>query len=699
MTIKISTKTSYILIFSYLFIFSYAGEGRSESKQIKETDIIISVTSTREDKPLAEVPASIGVINNESINATKPAHPSEIANQIPGVYINVTGGEGHMTSIRQPTTTSAVYLYLEDGIPTRSTGFFNHNALYEVNVPQSDSIEILKGPGTSLYGSDAIGGVINVLTAVPPEERESSVNLEIGSYGWQRLLADTGNSDDDSGYIASLNITSSDGWRNDTDYNRVSGNLRVDKFLDNGASLKTIFSVTDVEQQTAGSSRLSRIDYLNNPEFNYTPISYRNVEAFRLSTEYEKGDSNQSLTITPYVRHNTMKLLPNWSLSYDPVVYETSNDSIGVLVKHRKNLNSGKSILITGADVDYSPGHYIQHEVNATKTGDIYTSYTIGDIQYDYDVIFSAISPYVHYEHVASAAMRITAGVRYDLMQYEYDNKLTPLSTGTHRRPEDTTVKFNHLSPKLGMTYQVNKNLNGFANYRHAFRAPSNTQLFKQGQAVNTVGLNPIKVDSFEVGLRGKTSEKFDYTISIYMMTKKDDILTYRNPDGTRETVNAGETSHKGIEIGLNKIFTKSIKLNVAASYAVHRYEDWKPNSTTDYSDNEMESAPRVIINTKLNYRPDLMPKLTLEPEWVHLGSYWMDQANTENYAGHDLLNFRARYEINKKSSAYARVMNVMDERYATAASYKAAAFGNPESFEYAPGMPLSLYVGYTQKF
>lgn len=690
---RIKSHKLFALLLLSLSNTSYAEDAKIKSNQIKEAGVVISVTSTREEKPLAEVPASIGVIDKKNIENTKPSHPSEIANQVPGVYINVTGGEGHMTSIRQPTTTNAVYLYLEDGIPTRSTGFFNHNALYEVNVPQSDSIEIIKGPSTSLYGSDAIGGVINVITAAPPEEGESSVNIEAGSYGWYRLLADTGNSDDDSGYIASLNITNTDGWRNDTEYDRVNGNLRFDNFLDNGASLKTIFSVTEVEQQTAGSSRLVRDDYLNNPEFNYTPISYRDVQAIRFSTEYEKGDSNQSLSITPYLRHNTMELLPNWSLSYDPVVYETSNDSVGLLVKHRQNLNSGKDVVITGADIDYSPGHFTQYEISTTKTGDIYTSYTVADIQYDYDVIFSGVSPYIHYEHVVSPAMRVTAGARYDLMQYEYDNKLTTLATGKHRRPEDTTVRFNHLSPKLGMTYQVNKNLNSFVNYRHAFRAPSNTQLFKQGQAENTVGLSPIKVDSFEMGLRGKTKNKLNYTVSIYMMTKKDDILAYKNSDGTRETVNAGETSHKGIEVGLNKIVTTSIKFNFAASYAVHTYEDWEPNSTTDYSGNEMESAPRTITNTKLSYQPDFMPKLMLEPEWVHLDSYWMDQANTHKYKGHDLLNLRARYELSKKSTVYARVMNVTDERYATAATYKS------DEFEYAPGMPLSLYVGYTQKF
>ncbi|VAW93792.1 TonB-dependent receptor; Outer membrane receptor for ferrienterochelin and colicins [hydrothermal vent metagenome] len=684
----------YILLLLPGWSLAYASNEMSA-----KNDVVISVTSTREDKPLSEVPASVGIINKQNIKETKPAHPSEIMNQIPGVHVNVTGGEGHMTAIRQPTTTKAVYLYLEDGIPTRSTGFFNHNALYEVNIPQSESIEIIKGPGTSLYGSDAIGGVVNVLTAAPPLEKQTSINIEAGNNAWYRLLADTGDSDDDSGYVASLNLTSSDGWRNNTEYDRISANLRVDNFLDNGASLKTIFSATDVDQKTAGSSRLLRDDYLNNPELNYTPISYRQVQAYRLSTEYEKGGKDNSLSITPYLRHNTMALLPNWSLSYDPAVYETKNNSIGVLLKNRQNLSESNAVLISGVDIDYSPGSYIQHEISTTKVGNVYTDYTVGQVQYDYDVIFSAISPYVHYEQSLSPLTRFTAGARYDFMQYDYDNNLTTVTTGSQRRPADTVVDFSHFSPKLGLTHQINKSTSAFINYRHAFRAPSNTQLFRQGKAENTVGLKPIKVNSFEIGMRGRTQNKLGYTISLYYMSKTDDILTYKNLDNTRETVNAGETSHKGIEVGLDKALTSAVQLNVAASYAVHTYEDWKPNSSTDYSGNEMESAPRTIINTKLSYRPVALPALKVEVEWVHLGSYWMDQANTQKYKGHDLANIRARYAINKKSSVYTRIMNLLDEKYATAASYKPAAFGNPEKFEYAPGMPLSVFVGYTQKF
>ncbi len=153
---------------------------------IRFEDVV--VTGTREETRKSEISETVGQVEGSEIRDTKPTHPSEIMRQIPGVHVNVTGGEGHMTSIRQPITTGAVYLYLEDGIPTRSTGFFNHNALYEVNVPQSDGIEVTKGPGTSLYGSDAIGGVINVMTRPSPASPEFEVTREWGEFGWERTL-------------------------------------------------------------------------------------------------------------------------------------------------------------------------------------------------------------------------------------------------------------------------------------------------------------------------------------------------------------------------------------------------------------------------------------------------------------------------------------------------------------------------------
>jgi outer membrane receptor protein involved in Fe transport len=82
-----------------------------------------------------------------------------------------------------------------------------------------------------------------------------------------------------------------------------------------------------------------------------------------------------------------------------------------------------------------------------------------------------------------------------------------------------------------------------------------------------------------------------------------------------------------------------------------------------------------------------------MELEWERLGAYWMDNANTERYDGHNLFNLRANYPFSKRLELYARIMNLTDKRYATAA---ALSGGAPQ---YAPGAPRTVYAGLTAKF
>jgi Outer membrane cobalamin receptor protein len=140
---------------------SFANEESLETTTPLHTVI---VSASREEQLLSETPASIGVIGEDAIRTVGATHPQQILSQVPGVAVSVTNGEGHTTAIRQPFTTSPLYLFLEDGLPIRATGFFNHNALYELDLPMAGGIEVTRGPGSALYGSDAIGGIINMLT-------------------------------------------------------------------------------------------------------------------------------------------------------------------------------------------------------------------------------------------------------------------------------------------------------------------------------------------------------------------------------------------------------------------------------------------------------------------------------------------------------------------------------------------------------
>jgi len=662
----------------------------------------MTVTGTREGALLSETPATVGIIKAQTLREVRPTHPKDVLNQVPGVWVSNLSGEGHSTAIRQPLTTSPVYLYLEDGIPTRSTGFFNHNALYEINVPQSGGIEIMKGPGSALYGSDAIGGTINVLTRTPPKEAEFELSGEAGSYGWGRLLMGGGNARGDDAWRASLNLTRTDGWQDDAGYDRQTGTVRWDRALGSDALLKTVLSFSRVDQQHVGKLTRNELDLA--PRTNNVPFSYRQVDAFRLSTAYERETANSLVSLTPYVRDNSMEIIPNWSVSYDPSRYVTENRSFGFLGKYRRDFEPLRARLILGVDFDYSPGAREEDSVKLNKTtnangGTRYTLDTaVAPVRiYDYDVTYRGISPYVHGEASLTDRLRLNGGLRYDDMRYDYKNRFNNGVAGaTQGAPgafpaggwyghvASTKVDYSHWGPKLGATYSFSDDLNGFASYTNSFRAPSEGQVFRgsreatalkaQTAAESLLNLKPVIVDSAEVGLRGKAGA-LRYEASVYRMRKQDDIVSYVDPISTQRTVvNAGETLHRGVELGFGLLFARDWQIDASLSYAKHTYEMWVVSGAADYSGKEMESAPRIIANTRLGYAPGALNGGRVQLEWVRLGSYWLDAANTGKYDGHDLVNLRANYPFGKGMEVFGSISNLFDKRYAETADGTGAA-------------------------
>ena len=337
------------------------------------------------------------------------------------------------------------------------------------------------------------------------------------------------------------------------------------------------------------------------------------------------------------------------------------------------------------------------------------TSYTLGARVYDYDVTYQGISPYVHGEISPVDKLRITAGLRYDRVSYKFDNRFgtTPiLASGSYYgQVGDTDVDFGHLSPKLGATYMFSEALNVFAAYNHAFRAPSEGQLFRPAVAGSagaataaaeaSANLKPIKVDSFEIGLRGKLNAAINYDIAAYTMTKKDDILSYRDPVSNLSTpTNAGKTLHRGIEIGAGAQLAELWRLDTAFSYTKHTYEDWivaTQGGNVSYSGKEMELAPRRIANTRLSFGNAQTGMAQLE--WLHFGSWWSNAANTSKYDGHDLFNLRGIYPLGRDISLFANIHNLADKRYAEST-------GVTSGFDtFAPGLPRTFSAGLQAKW
>lgn len=670
---------------------------------------VVTVTGSREATLLLQTPASVGVISAQDIQRTGPMHPQQILGQVPGVAIAVTNGEGHSTAIRQPFTTSPVYLYLEDGIPIRATGFFNHNALYEVNIPQAGGIEVVKGPGSALYGSDAIGGTVNILTRAPAATPGISVSGEAGSFGWRRLLLDgTTATGPDGALRAAVNLTHTDGWRDQTAYDRQSASFRHDQALADGAVLKTVLGYTKIDQQTGANTALTYNDYLNNPTKNNLSIAYRKVDALRLSSQYERDMGAALLTITPYLRSNAMDLNGSYNLSSDPRIEKADVTSLGVMAKWRQDFGGAlKGRLIVGLDLERSPGSRTEDSLNLTSTGTgadrFYTAYTVGNRIYDYDVTFKSASAYAQGELSPTPALRVTAGLRFDSIGYDMTNNITTATTraGTTARYygqiASASVDYSHLSPKLGATFSLSPASSLYTSYNHGFRAPSESQLFRAGSdtAVNVankallaLALKPIKVNQFELGWRG-AADGWSYDLALYQLVKQDDLVSQKDlATNVSTSVNAGRTEHQGIELALGKALSPQWRLDTALSYARHRYVDWV-TATANYSGNEMENAPRVITNTRLRWTP--RPGTLAELEWVRLGDYWLEAGNSATYGkypGHDVFNLRVSQSVGQGVNVFARLMNLTDRRYADSASVSSS------TPVFSPALPRAIYVG-----
>lgn len=689
------------LIYALLFLVSFPFAAFSEDKETTKLEDVV-VTGTREAESAKEVPQTVGVVKGEEIKDIKPSHPSQVMNRVPGVWIRQTTGEGHVTAIRQPLSTNPLYLFLEDGIPIRSTGFFNHNALYEINMPGADRIEVMKGPGTALYGSDAIGGAINALTKAPSLTPEIDITPEAGEYGWYRLLLSGSNTWDNNGFRLDLNDTHTDGWQDDTAYDRQAATLRHDYMLDTTLNIKTVLAYSKIDGH-GESAGLSKADYETRPSYSYTTFNFRKVDAFRLSFDIEKevSEGKGLISVIPYYRQNEMHLFPGWGIfksgaNYFGSDYTTRFQSFGLLGKYRYDFEPMRTRLILGIDLDYSPGEYFERRIQAYKTGDKYTSYTYVTSttnNYDYDATFTGVSPYIHTEVSPIEKLRFTLGARYDDMSYDYDTHLDANSN----RPADAKKSFQHLSPKAGLTYLFTKDVSAFLAYNHGFRVPSSGDLFKgsNGTASTSVNLQPIKIDSYETGIKtGFLDNKLSLDASLYLMQKKDDIVSYSVTTGLSERRNAGKTEHKGVEVGLGVQPIKEIGMNVSYSYAKHTYIDYRVSSTVDYSGKEIAAAPRQIVNTRLHYAPQIFNGGKIELEWIKLGEYWLDDANTEKYDGHDLFNVRASYKFNPAWEIYARAINITDELYAESASKSSGS-----AAQYNPGMPRTFYAGVAYKW
>ena len=680
--------------------------GHAVAQTAPELDTIV-VSGSRSETKLSETPVSIGSVSRAQWDADKVKSVGEIINRIPGVFWNDLGNEQHSMSIRQPISTNAVYQYLEDGIPIRPLGVFNHNSLNETNMNGSSGVEVVKGAASSLYGSNAVGGAVNFLTQKPSRTPTGYLGIRHDSTdGFTRVDSGASNTWGDLG----LRFSHYSSRREQSNWQQYSGGqkdsftLRGDYDLGGAAWLKASLVHTNLEADMTGS--LFENDYRNNPSKSINTFTYRKDKTTRANVAWEgETTRNGVTTVTLFARNNDHGQLPAYTITgcsgvtCKGTINNNHVESLGVDVKHVQNLDWLRARLVSGVYIDRSQNDYVSDNLSITRntTTGVYQSYTVNSATNpsgvrNYGAGINNNAAFAQFEFSPSQNVRLTAGGRYDSISYDFKNNLTP---GANYGAANEVRSFSKFSPKLGGTLALNPTQSLYANISQGFTPPEVSQLYGKTAIPD---LKPAVYDNKEVGWRANFADNLKLDSALYQLDGRDTIVSYSPDVGNSFNKNAGKTRSQGLEVSLAQQLS-NWDWRIGANWARHQYVEYKLSSTQDYSGKDMPQAPGHTINAQVGWK--FTPDSRLALGLIKQGAYFMNDLNTVRYDGHTLLNMTASHKMQGGWEVWGQVRNLTDKRYADSASsaYKSGTYSANTQNTYSPGAPRSVMVGLTKSF
>ena len=477
-------------------------------------EVVVTGTTVKVNK--RNVPMAVSVVNNLQIQESNETSLLPILNgRVPGLFVTERGVMGFgvasnaagQISIRgiggSPTTG---VLMLIDGHP-QFMGIFGHPLPDSYIACDVERVEVIRGPGSILYGSNAMGGVINIITKKQISEGFSgNAHLMYGSYNTQKYMASGGYKKNGFSVFASINHDQTDGHRQNSDFNITNGYTKLAFRLNDNIELSTDFSMAHFKATDPGP------DTINAITGNTIDIT-RGYWSFTIDNNYEKYSGSAKLFYN-FGEHNITDGFHSTDANYGLNIYES--------IKLFKGNN-----LTLGADY-LSYGGLAENEKAMGGQGIIFKDTTVYD-----------------------------AGI-YGFVQQTFFEWMT-LNAGL--RLQDHQVYGTNWIPAGGLALKIIANTTLKASVSKGFRSPTIQELYIWNHNEN---LSPETIMSYETGLlQSLFNQKLKLELTGYIV-KGDNLIITVPMQGL---LNAGKVYNKGIEFSANANPVKDFGLNLTYSY------------------------------------------------------------------------------------------------------------------------------------
>jgi vitamin B12 transporter len=626
-----------------LALFSTAAQAQDSTRVLND----VVVTATRSPKKLSEIGRVVTVISREQISRSQGKTLPELLNTVPG--ITFSGAEN------SPGISSSVYLR---GASTGNTlilidGFAVNNAAsiegsYDLNafpLDQIDHIEILKGSGSTLYGSDAVAGVINIITK-HPKEQGLKANLQVSggtyntfneAFGLNGKIKNTGiainlSNTDSRGFSAATDTTGKAGFKNDAFHQRsVSVNLNQQ------VSEKLILNGNFQTSYNTGNLPYGAFAGDNNYTYNNTFL----FGGLGAKLQLKKGALNVNVSQNS-VHNNFTNLGPD-----NDSTHQVSKN-IGRITNAEAVLNYNLSRnfdLTSGADFKYS---------NSSQ----YSLYEAAFYHPDPD--FNNIKSNLAHNSITSVYSSLF-----------YKSGIFHVELGG---------RFNHHS-KYGsnFTYTINPSLlladqfKVFGTISSAFKTPSLYQLFSQ---YGNTDLKPETTTSYEAGFDWELIKNtLTFNTVFYKYNTKDVIYFFS------ETVSPYSSFYKNGSFQKDKGFESELKLNLDKLTA-SAYVAYVTGKQTDVSGKETANLfrrPKNTYGATIAYQ--FVKSFSAGLDYKYTGNRSDTKFNPDfstslvNLKHYNLVDAHLQYEVNKRFSIFADLKNLFDVKYTDWLGYNTRGF------------------------
>jgi iron complex outermembrane recepter protein len=610
----------------------------------------VVVTGTRTAEEIQKVPASISVITAADIQRSSAKTAVDLLRREEGVVVRDLLGNGKAAQVDLRgfgETASSNTLVLVDGRRTNEIDLSGVDWA-QIPVEQIERIEVLRGPGSVLYGDNATAGVINIITKSPSGKPNAGGGVTVGSYDRYRVDAHAGGGYGKTAVSFYGSHEDSDGYRNNNDYRaddvggkvvwdptdrfrvNLSGSYHDDSFGLPGALTKSEVNA-DRRQTVNPYDKGSTLDYFVKAGFDWDLRTLGQLLA-DVSYRDRSGDSKFPDVSFPYKSDfdtETLGLTPRYVLQ-------------GNVLDHTNKL-------ITGVDL------YHTHQENKSYSGffsPLPSSPTgLSDVDRD------SIGAYLNNEFYILNNLLLTLGARREYVKYDFDVKdlsafpLAPLNESN----SDAENAYH-----AGLTFLYGLNSSVFTRVSRSFRFPLVDELVVYDYDIGQIRVNPdLKPQTgihYELGVRHHFTPKLRANLTLFRAEIEDEIF-FNRPVFTNE--NYPKTLHQGIEVGARAEMLKHVAVTANYTYEKATFE------RGPYRNETIPAIPYHRANVGLRIF-DVLPGVELAVDFSYYGSSYAVsdfENNFEKLDDYFTLDLKLSYEW-KMFRAFVGVNNLTNEEY-----------------------------------